>query len=203
MRLIPRDERFFDMFAELAKRLTGSAKLLCELMAEPQRLDHYVGAIKALEHEADNLAREVNQRLDTAFVTPLDREDIHLLASRIDNVIDLVDGTARRAKMYHIGEVRQPAKRLAEILVRSTEQIAIAVSEMKRPKQVAERAKDIKRLEEEGDAVYFEAVGALFANGMPALEVIKWKDLYDKLEDALDECENVSNTLESISLKNS
>ncbi|HKG95087.1 MAG TPA: DUF47 family protein [Gemmatimonadaceae bacterium] len=203
MRLIPRDERFFELFAEIAQRLTGSATLLCELFAHPDRLDYYLGAIKKLEHEADVLTHQVNQRLDTAFVTPLDREDIHMLATRLDNVVDLIDGTARRAKMFHMKDVREPAKRLADSLTKATDRIAQAVKGMKQPKIVAEHARVIKQLEEEGDQIYFEAVGALFANGTDPLEVMKWKDLYDKLEDALDECEDVSNTLESISLKNS
>jgi len=201
--LIPRDERFFELFAEIAQRLTGSATLLCELFAHPDRLDYYLGAIKKLEHEADVLTHQVNQRLDTAFVTPLDREDIHMLATRLDNVVDLIDGTARRAKMFHMKDVREPAKRLADSLTKATDRIAQAVKGMKQPKIVAEHARVIKQLEEEGDQIYFEAVGALFANGTDPLEVMKWKDLYDKLEDALDECEDVSNTLESISLKNS
>lgn len=202
MRLIPRDERFFDLFAEIAKRLTTSARLLNQLFAEPHRLDHYVAAIKAVEHEADNITYEVNAKLDTSFVTPLDREDIHTLTTRLDNVVDLIDGTARRVAMFHITEVREPARLLSDVLVRATDCIAASVGSMKVRKLVAEKAREIKTLEEEGDAIYQEAVGHLFRNGTDALEVMKWKDLYDTLENALDECENVANALESISLKN-
>ena len=202
MRLIPRDERFFDLFAEIAKRLTSSARLLSQLFAEPHRLDHYVAAIKVVEHEADNITHEVNAKLDTSFVTPLDREDIHTLATRLDNVVDLIDGTARRVAMFHVTEVREPARRLSDVLVRATECIGASVASMKVRKVVAEKAREIKALEEEGDAIYQEAVGELFRNGTDALEVMKWKDLYDTLENALDECENVANALESISLKN-
>jgi len=202
VRLIPRDERFFDLFAEIAKRLTTSARLLSQLFAEPQKLDHYVAAIKTIEHEADNITHEVNTKLDASFVTPLDREDIHALATRLDNVVDLIDGTARRAVMFKITDVRPPARHLADILVRATDCIAESVTDMKRRKIVAQKARQIKLLEEEGDAIYHEAVGGLFQNGADALEVIKWKDLYDHLENALDECEDVANTLESISLKN-
>jgi hypothetical protein len=202
VRLIPRDERFFDLFAEIAKRLTSSARLLSQLFAEPHRLDHYVAAIKVVEHEADNITHEVNAKLDTSFVTPLDREDIHTLATRLDNVVDLIDGTARRVAMFHVTEVREPARRLSDVLVRATECIGASVASMKVRKVVAEKAREIKTLEEEGDAIYQEAVGELFRNGTDALEVMKWKDLYDTLENALDECENVANALESISLKN-
>jgi len=202
VRLIPRDERFFDLFSEIAARLTTSARLLNQLFAEPHKIDHYVAAIKAVEHEADIITHQVNAKLDTSFVTPLDREDIHALATRLDNVVDLIDGTARRAAMYNIREVREPAARLSAVLVSATDCIAEAVTGMKQGKVVAQKAREIKLLEEEGDGIYHEAVGALFRNGAEALEVLKWKDLYDTLEDALDECEDVANTLESISLKN-
>ena len=202
MRLIPRDEEFYDLFSALAQRLSEAAKLLHQLFAEPRRLDHFVTAIKQVEHAGDALTHDVLARIDKTFVTPFDREDIHLLASRLDSVIDLVDGTARRAAMFHIREVREPARRLAAVLVRASECIEAGVLGLKRPKIVAERARDIKRLEEEGDAIYHEAVGALFADSPDPLEVIKWKEMYDTLERALDECEDVANTLESISIKN-
>ena len=203
MRLIPRDEQFFDLFSQIAQRITASAELLAKLFAHPERLDEYVGAIKALEHEADGLTHQVNLRLDKSFITPLDREDIHVLASRLDNVVDLIDGTARRAKMFRIQESREPAGRLADVLVRSAKEIGVAVGGMKQQKVVAASAQKIKELEEEGDATYHEAVGELFDGNIDALEVMKWKDLYDTLETALDECEDVANTLESIALKNS
>ncbi len=201
MRIIPRDEAFFDMFAELAKRIVSSSRLLHQLFTEPARIDEHVTAIKDLEHEADNLTHEVIQRIDRSFVTPIDREDIHLLVSHLDNVIDLIDGTARRAQMFHINEVRDPAKRLTDVLIRAADCIQVAVGSIKKTKIVTERARQIKRLEEEGDAIYHEAVGALFAGTPNALEVIKWKDLYDTIENALDHCEDVANVLESISLK--
>ncbi len=204
MRLIPRDERFFEMFGQIARRMTESAQLLSQLFAEPAKLDQYCAAIKELEHQADNLTHEVNSKIDTSFITPLDREDIHLLASRLDNVVDLIDGTARRAVMFNLRqESREPARRLAEVLLRSTECIASAVTNMKKPRAVSERSSEIKRLEEEGDAIYHEAVGQLFSGKLDPLEVMKWKEIYDKLEDAVDECEDVANVLESIAIKNS
>lgn len=206
MRLIPRDERFFDMFAELAQRLTKSVTLLHELFRNPDRRAHFESAIKDVEHEADELVHQVNIRIDTSFVTPLDREDIHRLATRLDNVVDLIDGTARRATMFGITESRGHALQLTDVLVRAARLIEQSVGQMRNPQAVAEYGRKIKALEEEGDQVYHEAVGALFAGdgGRPdPLEVIKWKELYDKLEEAMDECDDVSNVLESISLKNS
>jgi uncharacterized protein Yka (UPF0111/DUF47 family) len=125
-----------------------------------------------------------------------------MLASRLDDVIDLLDGTARRAAMFRIKEAREPAQMLAAVLVRASARIEEAVVGMKRSALVIEKARDIKSLEEEGDAIYHLAVGSLFDGDPDPLEVIKWKELYDTLERALDQCEDVANVLESISLKN-
>ena len=204
MRLIPRDEQFFDMFAELARRITRSAELLRDLFRDPSRIREAEAAIKAVEHEADVLVMQVNKRIDTSFVTPLDREDIHLLANRLDNVVDLIDGTARRAVMFRITETRPPALALTDVLVRAGEIIEQQVRDIRKAALVTAHGQRIKQLEEEGDAVYHQAVGELFdGSTTDPLTVIKWKELYDKLEEAMDECEDVSNTLESIALKTS
>jgi uncharacterized protein len=202
LRILPRDEKFYDMFIELSKRLTGSAKLLQELFQTPAQLDAKVSAIKALEHEADNLTHDIIDRIDRTFVTPFDREDIHALASELDDVIDLIDGAARRAQIFRIQRTRPPAVVLAEVLSRAGTMVEEGVRDMKNAKHVYAVSEKLKMLEEEGDAVYHSAMGALFAEGSDALEVVKWKDLYDKIEDALDRCEDVGNVLQSIALKN-
>ena len=203
MRLLPRDEEFFKMFADLASRITGSARLLHSLFREPHRLDELVSSIKELEHQADGLTHDVTARIDTTFITPIDREDIHMLASRLDDVIDIIDGTARRAQMFGIRDQRQAAIDMAAILVRASEAVEGAVTSVKKPKIVVQVGTQVKRLEEEGDRLYHEAMGRLFEGRPDPLEVIKWKELYDMLERAIDQCDLVANTLESISLKNS
>jgi predicted phosphate transport protein (TIGR00153 family) len=203
VRLIPKDEGFFDLFDGLAERMTASATVLHNLFSEPTRLAEHVEKIKSLEHEADEITHEIMMRLDRSFVTPLDREDIHMLATNLDNVVDLMDGTARRAAMFHITDRREPAKALSAILVKATESIKEAVSKVRQPKEVARIAREIKKLEQQGDEVYSKAVGQLFEGTPDALTVIKWKELYDVLEHALDECEDVLNVLESVSIKNS
>lgn len=191
------------MFDQLAKRLTSAARLLSKLFHEPERRDEHAAAIKAVEHEADDLTRDIIARIDRSFVTPIDREDIHMLAARLDNVIDLVDGTARRAQVFGITQSNTSAKELSEVLIRASTAIETAVVSVRKHKIVTERAREIKRLEEEGDAIYHEALAALFEGSPEPIDVIKWKDLLDLLEDALDECEDVANVLESISLKHS
>jgi predicted phosphate transport protein (TIGR00153 family) len=161
-----------------------------------------VTAIKTIEHEADNVTRDVIARINKSFVTPIDREDIHILASRLDDVIDLIDGTARRAQMFKVDDVREPAIRMTAILVRAGEALEGAVTNVKKSKMVVTQCAEVKRLEEEGDAVYHEAVGGLFEGTQDPIQVIKWKELYDTIEGAIDACEDVANTLEAVALKN-
>jgi predicted phosphate transport protein (TIGR00153 family) len=202
LRILPRDEKFYDMFTELAKRLTASAALLHEMFVTPSELEAKVSSIKVLEHEADNITHDIIDRIDRTFVTPFDREDIHALASELDEVIDLIDGTARRATIFRIQKTRPAAEVLAGVLARAATTVEEGVRDMKNAKHVYAISERLKTLEEEGDAVYHEAMGRLFNEGGDALEVIKWKDLYDKIEDALDQCEDVGNVLQSIALKN-
>jgi uncharacterized protein len=201
-RLMPRDEQFFDLFNQLAGHLANSAKLINDLFKEPQRANDHVKAIKDEEHKADLLTAQIIQRINKSFVTPFDREDIHNVASSLDDVIDLLDGTARRFVMFHIGEVKPPAVQLADILLRAAVQIRGAVEGMRKPKIVNANTATIKQLEEEGDAVYHEAIGALFTGNPDPIEVIKWKELYDTLEETIDSCMGVAQALQSLSLKN-
>lgn len=202
-RLIPRDEQFFDLFNQLAGHLKTSAQLLDELFSQPARTTELVKAIKDVEHLADVLTHSINTRIDKSFITPIDREDIHMLASRLDDVIDRLDGTARRVVMLHITEVREPAKQMAHVILKAADLIAKAVEAIKRPSEVGGYASQIKVLEEDGDALYHEAVGALFAGKPDPIEVIRWKEVYETLELAIDQCMGVANAVHSISIKNS
>jgi len=202
-RFIPRDEQFFDLFNQLAGHLKTSAQLLDQLFAHPERTTELVAQIKEVEHQADELTHSINMRIDRSFITPIDREDIHMLASRLDDVIDKLDGTARRVVMLHINEVREPAKKMAHVICQAADLIAKAVAAIKRPKEVSAYASQIKLLEEAGDALYHEAVGALFSGTPDPIEVIRWKEVYETLEQATDDCMSVANAVHSISIKNS
>jgi len=204
MRLLPRDERFFDLFDEVAKRNVEAAKQLRDVLAAD--VDHrlpLVESIKRLEHEADDLTHEVVTRLDRTFITPLDREDIHMLASRLDDVMDLIDGCARKVQMFHAGDAPQGAHLLAEVIHRTTEQLLIAVHGLKKTKnnQVMQACIAVKGLEEDGDAIYHEWLGRLFEGTPEPLMVIRWKEIYDTLEKTLDYAEDVANVLESVFIK--
>jgi predicted phosphate transport protein (TIGR00153 family) len=201
-RLLPRNEAFFDSFNQLSDHLATSARMLHALFEDPGDVNEHVRKIKEVEHKADLLTANVNQRIDKSFITPIDREDIHTLASRLDDVIDLVDGTSRRFQMLHITSALPPAKQLSDVLMRAADEIERAVKDIRKPALVNEHVVAIKQLEEEGDAIYNEAVGALFSGRPDALEVIKWKEMYDTLERTIDACMGVAQVLQSISLKN-
>jgi predicted phosphate transport protein (TIGR00153 family) len=201
-RLLPHNDQFFELFDQLAGHLANTATMLDALFGDPEHVVAHVKAIKDVEHKADLLTTTVNQRIDKSFITPFDREDIHMLASRLDDVIDLLDGAARRFHMLHITEVLAPALKLSNVLLRAANEIQLAVKEMRKSVAVHQHVARIKQLEEEGDAIYHDAVGALFAGTPNPLDVIKWKEMYDTLEHAIDSCMGVAQVLQSISLKN-
>src|SRR3954470_8954347 len=201
-RLLPRDDQFFELFDQLAAHLATVAKMLDVLFGDSPHVSDHVRGIKDVEHKADLLTQTINQRIDKSFITPIDREDIHTLASRLDDVIDLIDGTSRRFEMLPITQVLPRAKQLTNVLCRAAGEIQVAVSGMRKPPLVNQHVALIKHLEEEGDAIYHDAIGALFAGSPDPLDVIKWKEMYDTLEEAIDSCMGVAQVLQSISLKN-
>lgn len=203
MKLFSRDEEFFNSFRQLAEHIGRAAVLLGELFDNPQDSERIAAVIKQVERDGDEVVHSINSRIDTSFVTPLDREDIHLLAKRLDNVIDLIHGTSRRVVIFRVSDVRENARGLTNIIVRCAEEIQQAVGKLSKRQEMLQHSRKMKELEEEGDVLYGKAVAKLFDVEVPALEVIKWLEIFEKLEDAIDECEDVSNVLESIALKNS
>jgi predicted phosphate transport protein (TIGR00153 family) len=204
MRLLPRDEKFFDLFSAVASFTTDAAGLLRELLrADAQRRTAIVDQIKRLEHQADQVTHEVVTRLDRVFITPLDREDIHLLASRLDDVIDLIDGTARRLLMFRAGKAPEGAVLIADVIGKAVAELQVAVAALEKNKggTVLAACVQVKRMEEEGDSLYHEWLGRLFEGEPSPLDVIKWKEIYDNLEKTLDFIEDAANVLESISIK--
>ncbi len=206
IRLLPRDERFFELFSALADHSVDGARHLAELLTrrDPDRWQ-LVETIKGLERAADDVNRELIARLDRSFITPFDREDIHALAARLDDIIDHIDGTAARVRIFRAEETPDGAVLIAEVIHRITLEVARAVRALEDgpPAAVLGACAEVRRLEEEGDALYHEWLGRLFVNGADPLTVIKWKELYDILEHTVDVAEDAAGVLESVTLKHS
>ena len=201
-RFLPREEDFYDLFVEVARRATEATKLLRSLLnGKPESATYYVDAIRKLENECDELTHEVVRRLDRTFITPIDREDIHLLASDLDNVIDRIDATARRARIFRVGPSPEGVDALCGVVEEITSEILAAVVALQGGNDVMGHCIRAKRLEEEGDAIYHDMLGRLFDTERDPIRIIKWKEIFDMLEDTLDEAEDVANDIESIVLK--
>jgi len=200
--LLPREEEVFDLFIAVAKRCEEAAGLLREMLTgRAERAKYCAEAIKRLENEADDVTHEVVNRLDRTFITPIDREDIHLLASDLDDVIDRIDGTARRAQIFRLGKAPAGIAELCDVIQRITREVAQAVAKLRGKDDVMRHCIEAKRLEEEGDALYQHMLGQLFDQEKDPLAIIKWKEIYDNLETTIDQAEDVANDLESIILK--
>jgi len=199
--LFPDERKFFEDFGAVAARLTTLATLLEEALDDPARLPQSVATIDQVRAEADATAHDLDLHMDHLFIPPMDREDIHLLSTRLALVGDFIAGTARRAVSLRATSRREPAVGLARILVRAVGEIEQAVRHIRTSDEVLARCREIKRAEEEADAAWGAAVEALFAEARDPIDVIRWKALYDQLEDTLDACDDVANELETITVK--
>ena len=200
-RLIPREEKFFADFQALADELQHGARLLEEMLVPEHPIWDKADEIKEVEHKCDFLTHEIIQRLNRTFVTPLDREDIHALARCLDDVMDAIDASASRIRLYRLDKVRFGARELAHVITASTQQIRPALESMEQHKGVITYAVEINRLENEADRMHQQAVIRLFDEERDPLLVIKWKEALDFLEDAIDRCEDVANVLEGVTVK--
>lgn len=202
IRLLPREEDFFTLFVEVANRAHDAAGSLVQLFANgADKRTYWVETIKRLEREADDFTHEVVNRLDRTFITPIDREDIHLLASDLDDVIDRIDALARRAQIFRLGEPPRGIAQLGELLHKLTAELAQAVIKLKGKGNVIAHCIEVKRYEEQADVVYHENLGRLFDDEKDPITLLKWKEIFDGLEGAIDEGEDVANDLQSIVLK--
>jgi len=202
LRLIPKEEKFFEMFKESAQNILEGAKALKEMFDHYQDPEGSWKQIVDFEHEGDKITHQIIRRLNQTFITPIDREDIHALTTALDDVMDLIEAVASRMVLCKIAQPTPEAKKLAEAVVASAEQIVKAVSNMPQLEDVDEHCIEINRLENQADALYREAIAALFDGERPPLEVIKWKEVYELLETTTDKCEDVANIVEQIALKN-
>ena len=200
-RLIPREEKFYDDFKSMADELRRGARLLEAMLAVDPPLADKAHEIKEVEHKCDFLNHEIIQRLNKTFVTPIDREDIHELARTLDDVMDAIDNAASLIPLYKIDRVRPGARELTRIIIQQCDEVRAAVEALERRKGVLERAIEINRLENEADRVHKNAISQLFDEETNPITILKWKEIYDLLEEATDACEDVANLLENVVVK--
>lgn len=202
--LSPREERFFVLLQDAANNIGEGARLMHALLTEWEDVPGRARHIKEIEDKGDDITHEIIKLLNATFVTPLDREDILAMASRLDDVIDRIDATAARLVLFRIERPTESARTLARILCLSCEQISQALVHFQKRRFAAVTAAcvEINRLENEGDDALRQALEELFDGATEALEVMKWKEIYETLEEAIDRCEDVSNVLETVALKN-
>lgn len=199
--MIPREHRFFDDFQALAQEIQRGAGLLEDMLRPERPLWDKADEIKEVEHNCDFLTHEIIKRLHRTFVTPLDREDIHAMASSLDDVIDAIDASAAIVRLYQIQHVRADARELARMISQSTAQIVSATKALGGKGNVSQFAVEINRLENEADRAHQDAVRRLFEEERDPVAIMKWKEILDYLEQATDRCEDVANVLEGVVVK--
>lgn len=196
--------QFFELFEQHADRTREAAGLLVEMLAEGSDAAKMAEAVKRVEHLGDELTHTVIERLHQTFITPIDREDIHELISHMDDVLDLIEATSERLWLYDVRTIEPEARALAAVLLKAVEEMGAAVRGLRnlndRPRLIA-HCTEINRLENEGDALLRRAVARLFRESTDPIHVLKWKEIYDNLENAIDRCEDVANVLEGVALE--
>jgi len=202
-RLIPREEKFFEMFEAAAQNIHRGAYLLKEMMETYRDPEKQAEAILEVEHAGDTITHDIVHKLNQTFITPIDREDIYALSSALDDVLDLIEAVSDRMIMYKIKTPTETARRLAEVIFKSAEEIVKGVGLLKAVGNVKPYCIEINRLENEADRISRDAVAALFENERDPIMILKWKEIYEHLEEATDRCEDVANILENVVLKNS
>jgi uncharacterized protein len=203
-KLMPRTDDFFDDFEKLAAATVDGTRLLKALLDDFTDVPRKVQGIKDVEHRGDDITHRAFERLHKQFITPFDRPEIHRLLSRIDDVLDLADAAAERLGLYEITSILPDARELAGVLVKAAETMQLAVRglrDVKNPKGVLEACKAVNVCENQGDTLIRRALADLFKSGLDPLTVMKWKEILDLIEDAIDRAEDVANVIEGVVLE--
>ena len=200
--LIPKEEQYFGLFRQMTSHIYDAASKLAEMLAgKATEFQRHLESIKAIEHECDELTHSISKKLNSSFITPFDREDIYMLSGALDDIVDLIDDSARAFVMYNVRETTDYARQFGDVIQRMAVQLHEVVSTLERPAGINPRLVEIHRLENEGDDLYHEAIGDLFQGTPDPIRVIRWKDIYDKLEAAVDRCEQTANIIETVVIK--
>jgi predicted phosphate transport protein (TIGR00153 family) len=200
--LVPRDRVFFDLFNQAGQNALRSARLLKDMLEQWPDDRGLAREILLAEQEGDRITHDIIRRLNSTFVTPIDGEDIYGLATQLDDVVDYIEETADFMGLYRIEAPMQQSLEMAEVLVGSCEQLALALEALRGFKGLEKYWIEIHRLENDGDRLYRDAVASLFANGIDPMVVIRWRDIFLRLERAVDATETAAHTLEGIVIKN-
>src|SRR5919198_4438295 len=201
---VPRDRLYFDLFEEAGGNIVRAADLLDQLLRSyPDRREELTRDILICEQEGERITHDIIRRLNETFVTPIDREDIYALASAMDDIVDFTEEVADYLGLYRIEAPMEQAQRLAEVLLQSARQLAEAMPRLRGFADISHYTVEINRLENDGDRLTREALASLFEGGIDPMVVIRWKDIYARLEAAIDATEKVAHILESIVIKNS
>jgi predicted phosphate transport protein (TIGR00153 family) len=201
--LIPKDEKYFAMFKEMTVTIIEGANLLKDMMDHFENPAMSQKKIKDVEHKCDQLTHDIIKKLNKSFITPFDREDIYALSSALDDIMDLIDASAQRFVMYNVEKPTQEAKELTFIILKSCQAIDKAVGILGgKLEPISEYCVEVNALENEADRVCREAISKLFDEEKDAIQLIKWKEIYETLERATDKCEDAANILESVVVKN-
>jgi len=200
--LVPQKREFFVLYSRAARNTVEIAQRLVSLLEEFPQADGLLRDIKELEHEGDRLTRELVDLLNRTFVTPFDRDDMFQLASALDDICDHIDEAAGNIAGYGVTEIRPSAKQQAEVILRATEKLSEAVAQIDGFKDADRQLNELRDLEDEGDRLNREAVSQLFKTETDAISIIRWKDIHEQLEEAVDACENAADVLEAILVKN-
>jgi uncharacterized protein len=198
----PREREFFDLFEEAGNNIVHTAALLEQMLEHWPDEAQLAREILECEHEGDRITHDIVQRLNSTFVTPIDREDIYALASAMDDIIDYTEEVADFLGLYRIEAPMERAQELARILHEAARLICKAVPRLRTFDDIRHYTVEINRLENDGDRMVREALASLFVDGIDPMLVIRWKDIFERLEDAIDACETTANILESIVIKN-
>jgi uncharacterized protein len=199
----PRDRVYFELFEEAGRNVMRAAQLLEELLSEFPDKRNLAQDIRGCEHEGDRITHDILDRLNHTFVTPIDREDILALASALDDIADYIEEVADYLGLYKIEAPMDQAIKLAQVLHQASIQVAEAMPHLRGFNDISAHTVEIHRLENEGDRITREAIASLFDGGIDPMVVIRWKDLFERLEDAIDATEHVANILAGIVIKNS
>ncbi len=199
--LIPREEKFYDMFVEDAANVLTAARTLESFFATYAERERIAAQLRDLEHRGDQISHEIGHKLEATFVTPFDREDIHALISRLDDILDLIEEVADTCILYHISAPTEVAVQQSEILTRQCIQIREALAHLRTFRGIDQYWIEVHRLENDGDQLVRGAIAGLFRDGEDPLDVIKWKDVYSLLEDAIDAGEDAADVIERIVVK--